>query len=292
MVVYLDLLALINFTFNFSLLAISGWLSLQRFRLGRYTVSALAGTGLWFIFFFLPKYILISWLFRIAGGLAMAYLAWRPAGVRGLFSRCLLLVVAGQLMGGGIYSLAFVWDSAPLGTPRGIPLWLIAAGGALMLGAAAWWARRLHRTKALTAYIGQVSISWGEKTISVPALLDSGNTLRHPLNSCPVVVLERKAAAKLLSRETIAWLDEPWAMPPPEIETRAALIPYTTVGAKGLLAALRPDGLTISGPTGSRALTQVYIALRQKKQPPLEFEALAFPIDNWKEDDHSCAKLG
>lgn len=292
MVVYLDLLALINFAFNFALLTISGWMGLQRFSLGRYGASSLAGTAFWFIFFFAPKYIFINWLCRIAGGLAMTYIAWRPAGLRALLSKCVLLVVAGQLVGGGIYSLAFILDSAPLGQSEGIPLAVAAAGGTLMLAAAAWWAGRIHRAKSLAAYTGEVSISWGGKTVSIPALLDSGNTLRHPVNSWPVVILERKAAAGLLEKEVLDWLDQPLALPPETIEAKVALIPYTSLGAKGLLAAVRPDRLVIHSPRGSQELTQVYVAVRQKKQPPLEYQALAFPADNRKEGGLDCENYG
>jgi stage II sporulation protein GA (sporulation sigma-E factor processing peptidase) len=283
MAVYLDLLALINFAFNFALLTVSGWMGLQRFSLGRYGASSLAGTAFWLIFFFAPKYIFINWLCRIAGGLAMTYIAWRPAGLRALLSKSVLLVVAGQLVGGGIYSLAFFLDSAPLGQSRGVPLAVAAAGGTLMLAVAAWWAGRIHRTKSLASYTGEVIISWGGKTVSIPALLDSGNTLRHPVNSWPVVILERKAAAGLLEEEVLNWLEQPLSLPPEAIANKVALIPYTSLGARGLLAAVRPDRLVISGAQGSRVLTQVYVAVRQKNQPPLEHQALAFPAGMRKE---------
>ncbi|HCX78579.1 MAG TPA: hypothetical protein DG577_04120, partial [Firmicutes bacterium] len=118
------------------------------------------------------------------------------------------------------------------------------------------------------SYTGEVIISWGGKTVSIPALLDSGNTLRHPVNSWPVVILERKAAAGLLEEEVLNWLDQPLSLPPEAIANKVALIPYTSLGARGLLAAVRPDRLVISGAQGSRVLTQVYVAVRQKNQPP------------------------
>ena len=194
MAVYLDLLLLINFAFNFALLTISGWMGLQRFHLCRYGTASLAGTLFWLIFFCSPKYICINWLCRIAGGLAMTYLAWFPKDWRGFFSKSFILVVAGQLVGGGIYSLAFFLDSVPLGQSERMPFATVAAGATLMLAAAAWWAGQIHRTKSLASYTGEITVSWGNKRLSIPALLDSGNTLRHPVNSWPVVILERKAA--------------------------------------------------------------------------------------------------
>lgn len=287
MFVYLDLLVLINFFFNMVLLTIAGWLGLQHFRFGRYALAALAGTISWLIFFFYPQYIFINWICRITGGLAMAFIAWHPIGLRKLLAKTLLLLVAGQLMGGGIFALAFALSSSHLGTSSQavLALPLVAAGAMLMLAVAAWWAGRIHSAKQLGAYYGEVTVCVGDKTLTVPALLDSGNTLRHPVNSWPVVILERKAARDLFAQDLLAWLDEPWTPPPQGLESRIGLIPYKTVGGSGLLAVVRPEQLVLKSKLGSKTLSQVYIAVRPKNQPPLEHQALAFPADDWKDGD-------
>ena len=292
MTVYLDLLVIINFAFNFILLTITGWMALKPYSHGRYGIAALVGTIFWFIYFISPKYISINWLCRVAGGLAMTLIAWRPVRLQGLISKSLLLVVAGQLVGGGIYSLLFLLESAPFGTPGGVPLAVVAAGVVLALLVAAWWAGRIQRTQALAAYVGQVSILWDGKEVSVTALLDSGNTLRHPVNSWPVVIVERDVAINLLGAEILNWLDHPITVPPRVIEARVALIPFTSLGARGLLAAVRPDRLVISRGQHRVTLTQVYMAPRQKMQPPLEYPALAFPIELRKDVAGQCEKLG
>jgi len=286
LVVYLDLLILINFAFNLILVTISGWMGLQRFRLGRYCLAALAGAIFWLIFFFYPQYIFIDWFCRIAGGLAVAYIAWRPGNIRALVSKTVLLVVAGQLMGGGIYSLAFALDSSPLGRwAPALPLTVVASGGVLMLAVAAWWAGRLHTARQLKSYIAEARIYFQGKLVTVQALLDSGNTLRHPVNSWPVLILERQAARSILTDELIDWLDFPQDVPPLGMETRIGLVPFKSVGGSGILGAVRPDRLELRCERGSAVLTEVYISLRLKHQKPLEHQALAFPVENWKEGD-------
>lgn len=214
----------------------------------------------------------------------MAFIAWRPAGIKALVSKTILLVIAGQLVGGGIYSLAFALGGNPLGKPQTFSVAIIAGGGAIMLGIAGWWAGRIHKTQQLSAYLGQVKVKMEGKTLMIPALLDSGNTLRHPVNKWPVVVLERQTARQLFSPELRTWLDEPLSPPPRGMETRIGLIPYSTLGGSGLLAAVRPDSLTIFCKSGQRTLSEVYVAVRQKQQLPLEYQALAFPAGNWKKE--------
>lgn len=283
MIVYLDLLLVINFVFNLALLTIVGWLSLQRFFMFRYCLSALVGTGFWLIFFYCPQYIFINWLCRILGGMVMAQIAWRPLHIRSLLTKTVLLGVAGQLMGGGIYSLAFALDGTALGNSTTLPWTLVVGGGVIMLGLATWWARKTHTAGQLRGYMGQAIIYFQGKTLTVQALLDSGNSLRHPINSWPVLILERQPASTLFPQELLAWLDEPHILPPIGVETRIALIPFTSVGGVGVLAAVRPDKLVMRSEQGESILTQVYVAVRQRQQRPLEYQALAFPVQNLRE---------
>lgn len=222
----------------------------------------------------------------------MTRIAWPRARGRHLLTKGLLLLVAGQLVGGGIYSLVFLLDSTPLAPSGKIPLAVVAAGGIILLAVAAWWAGRMQRTKSLASYLGEISICWKNKTTTLSALLDSGNTLRHPVNSWPVVIVEGSAVAGLLGQDVLDWLEAPLRLPPAAIDNRIALIPYTSLGKKGILAAVKPDEVVIRGPEGSITLTQVYVAVRPKKQAPLEYQALAFPIGIKKEGGSNCEECG
>lgn len=217
----------------------------------------------------------------------MTYIAWKPGDLRGLITKTVMLVVSGQLLGGGIFSLAFALDSTSLTSPSpgSISLAIVCGGGVLFLPLAAWWVGRMHSNKQLKCYVGTVSIWLSGRNITLPALLDSGNTLRHPVNSWPVVIIERQGARQLLSEETLAWLDNPLSTPPIGLETRIGLIPFKSVGGAGMLAAVRPDRLVISCELGHKVLTQVYVCVRQKSDRPLDQQALAFPVDNWEEGD-------
>jgi|SRR5690554_1507950 len=283
MVVYLDLLIAINLIFNFVLLTIAGWMGLHRFSWRRYALAAGLGTVFALIFFFRPQYIFVSWFCRLAGGLAMAYVAWPQANLRKIFSRTMILLVAGQLMGGGIYSLAYALDGTPLGDQTAFSLGVVAGGGLLVLAVAAWWVARIHRAKQQAVYVGQVTIHFQGRAAKLSALLDSGNTLRHPVTSWPVVIVERKAAQGIFPHHVLAWLEQPLTAPPPGLETRIALVPYQSVGGAGVLAAIRPDNLVLSCPAGNQIMRHVYIAVRPKEQRPLEYQALAFPLENLKE---------
>ncbi|NLO88024.1 MAG: sigma-E processing peptidase SpoIIGA [Firmicutes bacterium] len=284
--VYLDLLLLVNFAFNFVLLVIAGWMGLCKFSLKRYGLAALAGAIIWLIFFFHSQYIFIDLLCRIGGGLVMVGLAWRPATFKALLTNTALVVIAGQLLGGGIFSLALAVETSPLGrTSSQLPVTVAVAGAAVMLGIAAWWSGKVHTARQMRSFLAEATITFQGRTLTVEALLDSGNTLRHPVSGWPVLILERKEARRLFAEDLLCWLDSPQDLPPEGLEKRIALIPYQSVGGCGLLAAVKLDRLDIKGAPGKSSLTQVYAAVRPKNQSPLSHQALAFPVDNWKEGE-------
>lgn len=92
-----------------------------------------------------------------------------------------------------------------------------------------------------------ITIRHGAQSLSLTALVDTGNTLTDPISGRPVLVVDARAARQLLG------LDPEELMRP--LETLASgkrpglrLIPYSAVGQNaGLLLAIRPDGVQING---------------------------------------------
>lgn len=96
-----------------------------------------------------------------------------------------------------------------------------------------------HRIKG---EITPVTASIGERKVTFPALVDTGNGLRDPVTGAPVTVVSLKAAAPLFDRETCELLSRPdWLEHIPRIEGRFTLIPFNALGGGGLLPAVRPD---------------------------------------------------
>ena len=94
------------------------------------------------------------------------------------------------------------------------------------------------------------------------ALLDTGNSLFDPVSGMEVMVVSAHALSPVFA-------DYPGlaACPAVELVERAArfpelagrfrLIPYSAVGGAGLLAAFRPDALTVGGETRAELLAAV-----------------------------------
>lgn len=151
---------------------------------------------------------------------------------------------------------AFGWSSGAV--KRGALLTLlhlaldgIACGGlwpGLLAVAAVWLLCNLNDSGGEgKRSLLDVTITHGEKTLTLPALLDTGNTLRDPISGKGVVVVDSDAAKELLGLELPA-LNHPVETYAMKYQSGFRLIPYSSVGQPaGMLLGLKADSIQING---------------------------------------------
>ena len=235
MEVYLDLVMVLNFLVDFFLLLGTERLAGFPVRLGRVLAAAALG-GLYGGVCLLPG-------FRFLGNIL-----WRTLSLVGMAA-----VAFGwdrsALKRGGIFvllNLALGGMALSLGTSN-FPSLILAAGSMWLLCHVAFGGRVGERE-----YV-PVELRYGEKTLRVIALRDSGNSLRDPITGEQVLVISGELARKLtgLTREQIrAPLETLARRPVPGLR----LIPYRAVGqGSGMLLAMRFETVKI----GSRVQSAV-----------------------------------
>ena len=98
---------------------------------------------------------------------------------------------------------------------------------------------RLFQKREPDVFFSTVTVDFGGKQAVLSAKVDTGLTLREPFSGLPVIVAERAAVSALLP----PGFGDP-AAPHPE---GLRLIPYTSLGADGLLPAFRPERAALGG---------------------------------------------
>ena len=116
-----------------------------------------------------------------------------------------------------------------------LPGTLLLPGGCLLL---TFLSRVLLRQSPLPRCIS-VEIRLGKRNTTLTALVDSGNLLRDAITGLPVIVISRRAAARLMRL-------------PPEgtLLPGMRLMSIRTVSGPGLMTILRPDAVRIRGSGG------------------------------------------
>ena len=135
-----------------------------------------------------------------------------------------------------------------------------------------WIWDRVTRKKAPLGGEYRLTLDYGMGPVSVRALLDTGNHLTEVFSGSPVAVVRREAVESALPSSVLAAArcahageTSPDGAANPQAAARDSgirLVPYRSVGGKGLLPAFRPQSASLLSSAGiSRDVTGIYTAL-------------------------------
>lgn len=233
MVVYLDAVAILNFLVDYLLLLGTNRLCGYWPGWGRSAAAAALG-GIYAAACMLPGFAFLgNILWRI---ISLGLMGWVAFGFsKSALHRTVIFVLLCMALGG-----------IAQGIGHGGFISLVAAAAALcclcLLG--------FRDRPGSTRYV-PVELSYGDKSISLTALWDTGNTLRDPVTGKPVLVVEAKVAQKLTGL-TQQQLQSPVLSMVEAPLPGLRLIPYRSVGQPaGMLLALRLPKVRIGSWQGS-----------------------------------------
>ena len=255
-VIYVDTLFLLNALVDYLLLLGEARLAGERLRRLRFTMGAVLGGG-YAVAIFLPGLGFLKALpCRMAVLALMSVAAY--GGSRRLLRQSLLFLALSCALGGGVLAVSLLGG-------RGLTL----SGGVVysamdiktvLLSAAGCYAavtlvfRGLARHTASAGELAAVRLALDGRSVELTALRDTGNTLTDPVAGIPVLVAEGALLLPLLPPGTVmaGELADPVAcmerLRDGPLAGRVRLLPYRAVGVeRGLLLALRPDGLWVNG---------------------------------------------
>lgn len=226
MTVYLDLVMILNFLVDFLLLLGTNRLSGFPPAAGRCALAAFLGALYSGICFLTGFRFLSNLLWRLVSLLLMSGIAFGLN--RSALKRCGIFLLLSMALGG-----------ISLQLDRGrFPVVLLSAG-------ILWLLCRF----AFDAAVGgqeylPVKIAFGERSVSLIALRDSGNTLRDPITGEQVLVIGADAAQSL-TELTLQQLRAPLETLAKHPKSGFRLIPFCSVGGSGLLLAKRFENVTV-----------------------------------------------
>lgn len=219
MIIYGDLVAILNFCVDFLLLLGAGWLTGVQVGLLRCTLAALFGAVYAFVCL-LPHFSLLGSLpFRCGSLLAMAFVCFGPG--RGSVKRALTFVLLSFALGGAAALMHDADFSAPI-------VGAAAVWGVCRVGLGGRIGGRRYTT---------LELENDGRRITLTALQDTGNALRDNLTGSSVIIVDGKTSEKLLGLKPEALrrpADTLLGCGIPKLR----LLPYRTVGS--------PDGMLLA----------------------------------------------
>lgn len=267
-ILYADTLFLSNFVMNFLALSLTGGVMHIKYKKGRLLLSSLLG-GI---------YAVLAVIFAFPGGLhitvgillsaLLVLIAFgSTGGGAGLYLRAFaLFYFSSVLLGGGVEALFSLLEEA-LGMRT--DAFLRPADAILIIGFLAYFVLR-----GISKFLGgglphsvEVRITYGERSVSLPLLVDSGCSLSDPISGKGAILVSSSALRTVLPSAVIAAAEGKRITMPKEHSHagRCRLLPMKSVGGERLLLAFRPDRVTLLADGGS---FDVWVALWTEKGIP------------------------
>lgn len=226
--IYLDLLMLLNFAINYCLLTATARITGAHTALWRLGAGAVLG-AIYATLTVLPGFSFLGknlWRAVFLGLMAAVAFGFE----RGTLRKGAILLGLSFLLGGVAFGLQL----------RGF--WsLILAGGSLVVLGYLFWGKAMGHAGELVP----VRITLGEREVKLTALRDSGNTLKDPFTGEAVLVVQGSSAKVLLG--SIDLKSPADAVAAWKGKGKPRLLPYHALGGKGMLFAVRCDGVCIGG---------------------------------------------
>lgn len=246
---YGDILFLVNFTMDFLALYVTAAILHRKHKLVPYCVSSAIGAFYGVAACFISCTVIVGILINLAVSVVMCRIVFGKSFLTPLA----LFYSIGCLLGGVMTCLysymktmsvspsAFDEGSRTLG--GGVPLGWMAVVALVTSFAAIAGGRVVNKKRA--CYEVAVEINNGEGVMIFYGICDSGNLLKEPISSKPVIILEKQAFLSVIPNKYRDFYENEGQIP--EMFTEFALIPSRTVSEEKLLMGYVPKSVSING---------------------------------------------
>ncbi len=247
--VYVDVLIAINIFVNyFLLLSVRGILKLnvKRYRI---FLGALTG-GIYSLVIFLPQIPkILTLLMNLTASLAIVLISFGQKRPKPLLKTFLVFFSVNFAFAGLMLAVWLLLKPDGMIYNNSIVYFNIDIKALIILTVVCYFVLtlifRLSKRSAPDNKIYSVTLVNGGKSVTVNALLDTGNTLRDCFTGKPVIIAESGVISKLFDSQILDFFQS-GTVPDGEGKNRIRLIPVNTVSEKGALRASVIDSLTVN----------------------------------------------
>ena len=275
-VIYLDVLVVLNWFIDYLLLSSTARILRLPFKRWRLVLGALLG-GISSCLIFLPAMpFWLSLLVKLVAGSLIVLAAFPWLGIRAYGKQMLVFLVISAAFAGIATAVWFFAAPAGFLVANGVVYFdvppLLLVGLTVLSYACIRLYDRFIRKKAPVNREFRLPLDAGEGEVTLRALCDTGLHLTEPFSGSPVIVVRQPAVYHHLTpalQEALSLQDPPGEPFYPSgtdaaqaVASRLRMVPYQTVGGKGLLPAFQVKKAKIAAPgRPDKDITGVYIAM-------------------------------
>lgn len=260
MVVYADILIILNVAVDYFLLLATSGIIQRKPPVLRLILSALIG-GFSSLYIFMPKTSVITDIaFRIAVCLLMTLSAFGFRGTKSFFRAAGALLLTTVCYGGAMTAVWYLFKPGGMAVINSVVYFGISPIVLIISSAAAYAVyiifSAIFSKNARFAEKCDIIVSAGDKSVTACGIVDTGNSLKDVFGSSDVIIADEKCVAELFGNE---YRNDP------TLKTRYRLMPCGTVGGETALDGYRCDRATVCDGKKTVVLEKPILAISKTK---------------------------
>lgn len=272
MVIYIDILLIINLIINYFLLLCVKMLAKDEIKQRRIVLSSFFG-ALYSLIILMPDMGMIaSNILKLTASAVMILLAFGRLKPKAFIKRFLYLYLVGSVFAGIMYAVYFLYTPIGMEMANGIVYFNISAVELLLLSAGIYLILSLVWKYFFSAprdgKLCKIRITKNGKRTVVYGLHDTGNSLVDSITGRPVMICSYRSVLPLIGENEKRFFGgEIERLEPPN-----KIIPYNTLGTEGLLPAFSPEKVELYN--GKEWKTQNKMTVAVCSTLPPEYDCL------------------
>lgn len=280
MTIYLDVVLIENLCMNYIILFATGYILKIKVNHIKLILSAILGGVYSIVAYMQILEIYSNTIFKVILSIAMVYLAYNPKTIKQLTKELVFFYLTSFVFGGCAFALLyfikpqeiFMQNGVYVGTyPIKIALLGAIVGFTITVIAFQFVKRKLSKKDMHC----ELSIYFADKSTQTIALIDTGNLLKDPITSMPVIIVEKEVLRNILPDNILNNLNKIIGGDvPKEIYedeslkyiTKFRVIPFSSIGKEnGLLLGFKTNKIIIEQEEIKKEIENVIVGIYDKK---------------------------
>ena len=269
MIVYLDIILLVNFAIDTLLLWFTAYFRKEPVVWWRILLASACGSC-YLLLFFLPSFAsLYQWPVKLLLSILILWIAFGRKRLWPFTQNLIIFYFVAFVFGGGVFALQYFFapqneilnglvvthnDGFGVGFKPTFAILVIGFAIVYVLGRKSYQA--IQEPRRMETFLAEVIVTIAGERIICKGLVDTGNQLHEPITRTPVMIMETKMLAGLLPplllrracEQAGRWdlLQDCFEELPADWQPRVRLIPYRSV-SRGMdfLLAIKPDHVSV-----------------------------------------------
>ena len=247
MTIYLDIVFLENLFMNFCIIYASSLFSNKKKSIYRMIIAGIIGS-LYYVAILIPQtYFLTYTIFKVLLSIIMVLVAFKYTDLYSFVQDLVIFLITSCMFGGVMYGL-YYYIFNKLTIPY-YPVKLIIFGAGFVIILLKVCIHRIRCNMAYRKIMYSVEISLNGRTKKIKGFLDTGNSLKDPITSNPILLVNFEVVKNILPKDVVTVCQNnlySLTSLSKESERRVRLLPYISVGNQnGLMLGYKMDKIKI-----------------------------------------------